>query len=343
MPVASGNTIGIIPDVRGLGGPASFNHKFSTCLQKRGIQVSYDITRDDLKAILVIAGSKHLDKLSAARRKHIPIIQRLDGMNFVHRRKFTGMKHFLRSEINNWIMQTIRSRLANRIIYQSWFSQQWWQREYGALDKPIRVIHNGINLEEYHPSANVPDLSNGVRLLTVEGHLKNGVETGLFNAVQSLQYWKEYNGKPVRLVVAGDVPVTVRSRAEALIPGRIDWLGILPRESIPVELQKSHLFFSVELNPACPNAVIEALACGVPVVAFDSGAISELVDTQSGGIIPYDRDVWKLELANGSSLPETGSRLLADLQNFRINARNRAESLFNLEDMVNAYLDFMIL
>ena len=339
MQETTGTTIGIIPDVRGLGGPASFHQKFVSGLQKRHIQVSYDLQRTDLQAVLVIAGSRHLRAIASARRNGIPIIQRLDGMNWIHRRRYTGLKHFLRSEVNNWILQTIRKNLADKIIYQSRFSQDWWQREYGTVKQPSRIIYNGIDLESYAPSSRPVDLKDGIRLLAVEGHLKNGVETGLVNAACALQKWPDYRGIPIRLAVAGDVPQPVRSRIEEMLPGRMEWLGILPRAAIPGQLHQSHLFFSVELNPACPNAVIEALACGLPVLAFDSGAIRELVDSRSGTILPYDRDVWQLELADGSGLARSGSLVLDDLDAYRRQARLRAEEMFGLDQMVQSYLE----
>jgi glycosyltransferase involved in cell wall biosynthesis len=342
MPEPTGMTIGIIPDVRGLGGPASFHQKFVAGLAKRGVQVSYDLSCPDLRAVLVIAGSRHLGWLRNVKKKGIPIIQRLDGMNWVHKRKYTGVKHFLRSEVNNWILQTIRRDLAARVIYQSRFSQSWWEGQYGPVAKPTTVIYNGIDLDLYRP-ANEPIPTGGpIRLMAVEGHLKNGIETGLVNAVTALRGWPDYRGQPVRLAVAGDVPAEVRSRIDPLLPGRIDWLGILKREVIPDQLHQSHLFFSVELNPACPNAVIEALACGVPVMAFNSGSIRELVDDASGAILPYDTDVWKMQLADGSPLPTAGTQLLDHLDDYRRGARDRALRLFQLDEMVQAYLKFLL-
>ncbi len=71
--------------------------------------------------------------------------------------------------------------------------------------------------------------------------------------------------------------------------------------------------------------MIEALACGLPVLAFDSGSIRELVDDHSGGILPYDADVWKLGIGIGKELPEVAGKILERLPEFCRNARNRAE------------------
>jgi glycosyltransferase involved in cell wall biosynthesis len=338
----AGKTIGIIPDVRGLGGPASFHQKFAAGLSSHHINVTYDLNSPQLNAVLVIAGSKHLNLLRQVRNRGIPIIQRLDGMNWVHRRRYTGVKHYLRSEINNWILQTIRKDLATSIIYQSRFSQEWWFRVYGEVNKPTRVVYNGIDLGKYRPSFSEPALSPIVRLLAVEGHLKNGVETGLINVVQALRHWPDYNGIPIRLAVAGEVPTSVRNSIEKMLPARIDWLGVLPREKIPEEMHRSHLLFSAELNPPCPNALIESLACGLPVLAFDSGAIRELIDNSCGGILPYDANIWKLEMADGSLLPFIGGKVLDDLSAYRRDARRRAEQLFDLEEMVHAYLETIL-
>ena len=90
-------------------------------------------------------------KLTALKRKGIPIIQRLDGMNWIHRKRFTGLRHYFRSEVNNWILSEIRSRYANKVIYQSEFSRDWWNRVYGSKPTPNEVIYNGVDLDQFDP------------------------------------------------------------------------------------------------------------------------------------------------------------------------------------------------
>jgi glycosyltransferase involved in cell wall biosynthesis len=47
------------------------------------------------------------------------------------------------------------------------------------------------------------------------------------------------------------------------------------------------MLFSADLNAACPNSVIEALACGTPVLGYDTGALPEMVPPKSGRIAHY--------------------------------------------------------
>lgn len=335
-------TIGIIPGVRGLGGPASFHEKFADGVTRQGYKLTYDLNQPDLDAVLVIAGSRHLNLLRRVKNRGVPIIQRLDGMNWIHRARWTGIKHCLRSEVNNWILKVIRNHIASRIIYQSRFSREWWERKYGPLDKPTAVIYNGIDLARYTPPRDISPISDGIRVLLVEGHLKNGLEQGLFNAVNAMQEWRSHLGLPILLSAAGDIPESIQRKVESRLPGRFQWLGILPRQGVMREMQRSHIFLSVEMNPACPNSIIEALACGLPVLGWENGAIRELVDEKSGALIPYGGNVWKGEPASTEGFLEKANSLVDHLAEFRQGARRRAEECFSLDDMLAKYLQVIL-
>jgi glycosyltransferase involved in cell wall biosynthesis len=94
----------------------------------------------------------------------------------------------------------------------------------------------------------------------------------------------------------------------------------------------------LEVNPPCPNSVIEALASGIPIVGFDSGALRELVPEGAGIIIPYGGDPWKLEVPNVSALPEAIDKVLKRWDDFSRNARRAAEERYDIEKVSDAYL-----
>src|SRR5512146_2058558 len=105
----------IVPAVEGIGGMASFRRKFEAGLAARGIEVSHDASEAS-DAILVIAGTRHLWPLWKSRRAGSRIVQRLDGINWIQRRRNTGPRHYLRAEYGNLILAFIRARIATHIL-----------------------------------------------------------------------------------------------------------------------------------------------------------------------------------------------------------------------------------
>ncbi len=331
----------IVPRVEGLAGVASFRLKFEDGLRSRGIDITYDLSALS-DATLVLAGTRNLLPLWAARRRGQRIVQRLDGINWVHRKRKTGLKHYLRAEYGNFILSFIRSRMAAKIIYQSEFSRNWWNDWYGTMPVPSAVIHNGIDLNAYSAR---PERSRRAdppfKLLLVEGSLGGGYEMGLDNAIELAETLKEKHSLPIGLTVVGKITDELRARVNARARIPIEWLGSQPRERIPEIMQSAHLFFSSDLHPACPNSVIEALACGLPVVAFDTGALKELVIGNSGRIVPYGSDSWKIEKPDIPALAEAAVEILKDQPRFRSGARAQAEAAFGLDKMVDDYLKIL--
>jgi glycosyltransferase involved in cell wall biosynthesis len=188
----------------------------------------------------------------------------------------------------------------------------------------------------------------------VEGSLLGGYEFGLENGVRLAALVGDrgvtaHSHKGVELAVVGRVREETRRRWESFLTkggygGRvwITWLGLLPPDEIPAVDRSAHLLFSADLNPACPNSVIEALACGTPVLAFATGALPELVTAQSGRLVDYGGDPWRLDPPNLPGLAEAAFQLLADQPRYRLGARRRAEEGFSLDCMVDRYLEVLL-
>jgi glycosyltransferase involved in cell wall biosynthesis len=330
----------ITPAVGGLGGMTTFRLKFEAGLQARGIEVTHDLSQP-VDAVLLIAGTRNLLPLWKARQRGVRIVQRLDGINWVHRKRDTGLKHYLRAEYGNFILSFIRRRLATKIIYQSKFSKDWWEDWYGTPHASSTVIHNGVDLNAYSSQIASPTYPP-YKLLIVEGNLGGGYDMGLDNAIQLVETLNTKYNLPVELTVVGRISdehkVQIQSRAH--VP--INWMGVVERERIPEIDRSAHVLFSADLNPACPNAVIEAMACGLPVVAFDTGALNELVLNDSGRLVPYGGDLWNIEQPDVPALADAAAEILKDQVRFSKNARIQAESALGLDKMVDDYVKYLL-
>jgi len=326
----------IYPKATG-GGVGSFRLKFASGLEQRGIEVSYDL-ESACDVVLVLAGTRNLPGLWRVKRRGVPIVQRLDGINWLHRRRRISWKHTLRSEYGNFVLSFIRKYLADQIIYQSDFSRRWWDEWYGQVMATAHVVHNGVDLGLYSPKGSGKPPENRVRLLVVEGTMDGGYDIGLENAIQLAKILTGRYNLPMELTIVALISESRRKGWEEKSSIPITWLGEVPRDDIPEIDRSAHLLFSSDIHPACPNAVIEALACGLPVLAFDTGSLKELVPNTAGVVAPYGRDPWKLEKPDVAGLAKGAAKILSDLPHYRLGARAHAEFALGLDKMVDGYL-----
>jgi glycosyltransferase involved in cell wall biosynthesis len=332
------NKICILPRLNGLGGPVSFYNRLTSSLIERDIELTNDPLAPDCRAILVIGAIRRLDLLLLARTRGIRIVQRLNGMNWLHRRIKTSWKYYLKAEINNFRLALIRRHVAHKVVYQSNFARTWWHTVYKPTPTDGPVIYNGVDLHSYSPIGPETPPNDHLRLLLVEAHVSGGYEQGLENAIRLAEAVEAKNGQKVELMVVGDIPSPVRALWSNHPNAWINWKGVVPHDQIPSIDRSAHLLFSSDLNAACPNSAIEALACGLPVIGFATGSLPELIAEDAGKVVPYGSNYWKLEIPDIPMLASSAREILGNLEHFRQAARIRAENNFSLEVMTEKYL-----
>jgi glycosyltransferase involved in cell wall biosynthesis len=329
----------IVPRVDGPGGVTSFRLKFEQGLHARGVDVTNE-PAEEADAILVLAGTRHIVSLRNAHRRGVRIVQRLDGINWIHRIHWAGLRYTVRAIYGNRNLSFIRSRIADHVIYQSQFVKHWWEDWYRPARVLSSVILNAVDLKQYTPHGLHERPSGHSRLLVVEGSLAGGLNYGLYNAVSLAENLsKKFR---IELMIVGRVDSGTRNKLKNQTAFRIQFMDTVPREHIPWLMRSAHLLFSAEVNPPCPNSVIEALACGLPVIGFDTGSLSELVQGDTGRLVPYGANPWKLETPDISTLANAAAEVLDDQPRFRASARERAETVFDLEKSVDEYLKVLL-
>ena len=334
-------SICLLPKIRSLGGPASFQSRLIMELKALGMDVHHNPSDPTCSVILVSGGTRQLVELWKARRRGVRIVQRLAQGNWIHWAQFTGVGHFYRSVRNNLLLAAIRRYMTDRIVYQSQFVEQFWKDRFGSVFAGEFVIHNGVDLQKYSPDGphNRPD--DHIRILVVEGHFGEGNRPFLENAIRLAQALDKKITKKVELMIVGDVPDSLCTFWTQKTDLWITWAGVVDRDQIPEIDRSAHLLFSAELNAGCPNAVVEALACGLPVIGYETGALPELVENVSGIVVPYGGDYWKLESPDISSMVNAAVSVIDNQNQFRLAARARAEAALDVNLMVEKYLNVL--
>lgn len=317
----------VFPHKPGIGGPGSFQSRFEAEIRRRGWKVGYASSDcGDAHCVFVVGGTKRLFWLLKMKLRRVPIIYRLDGISWLHRRKKVSIVAYLLAEYRNFNNKLIHAFFADHVVYQSLFVKHWWERQGWRRRILCSVIHNGVDLEVFRPHYH---LHRDIAIVCMEGTIDYSPY-----AVEVLNILAQRLG--------GSVPLRVYGRFEkaaniAKLDRGVVYLGPVEGHKVP-HIFNGSIYFSLDVNPACPNTVIEALACGVPVVAFDTGALNELVPSKCGVVVPYGSDPWALETPDVEALIEAINGIRRSYDEYSEAARQHAVATFDIKVVFERYL-----
>ena len=120
------------------------------------------------------------------------------------------------------------------------------------------------------------------------------------------------------------------------LAGRVDFAGRYAQRDAPALYRRAHVLLHPKVRDPCPNVVLEALACGVPVVHSASGGVPELVE--DAGIGVSSETTWERDVPPApAELAEAVRTVLASLDSYRERARARAVEHFDLAPWVERH------
>lgn len=176
----------------------------------------------------------------------------------------------------------------------------------GAPAERVTTILNGCDGEYFRPG----DRDEARRKLGIEADSELVLYAGHLLATKGLGElagaMAELAGRrpKLRLAVIGDGAYREELEARVARAGMADrvWMrGRVDSETVGEWMRAADVFCLPSYTEGCPNAVVEALSCGRPVVASDVGGIPELVG-EGCGILTPSRDTRKLTAALEAAL-----------------------------------------
>ncbi len=245
---------------RGIGGPSTFMRNFEKFLARRRLQ---PLPRPDNARLLFFAIEADPALIARVVSAGGRIVQRLDGI-------FYFEKHGPLFDERNAPIRQIYTSWADFVVFQSRYSLEQCFSKFG--EKPAScydIIINGVDKKIFYP-ARRRIRAKRWRLVTT-GRFRNAdMIVPLVRACDSLR------GKlDLELRVVG--PVVDPGSEAYLARDYVKHIGSADPAAVARILRDSDIFVYSHLNPPCPNSVIEAVSCGLPVVGFDSGAMKEIV------------------------------------------------------------------
>lgn len=200
----------------------------------------------------------------------------------------------------------------------------------------LKTIYHGINLKEFSFSENPKDHI----LWAGRGAPEKGVEIA-FNLLKTLNK----NGRIFPIIKEKH-----RLWLKNLFKDKYDNIKVgydLLREQLIYEYQQAKLFlFPIKWEEPFGLVLIEAMACGTPVVAFARGSVPEIVkDGETGFIVNYsDEDIrgnWIVKKTGIDGIKEAIEKIYSmpqdNYQKMRQACRSHVEEKFSIDKMIDEY------
>jgi len=257
--------------------------------------------------------------LRLARRRRIPVAVNQSGV------AYPGWAGAATEQANRPFGRALRA--ADHVLYQSEFCKRSADAFLGGPPGSWEVLYNAVDVDHFRPGA--PTQEGPVLLLGGDQTPGYRLEVALHTLARL---------PDARLIVTGRLVFDPRPLMRELgLVGRVELTGRYAQREAPALFGRAHLLLHPKVMDPCPTSVIEAMACGLPVVYAASGGTVELVGDEAGIGVPHPES-WERDVPpEPEALADAVRLVLGDRERYAAAARSRAVARFALEPWLDRH------
>lgn len=317
----------------GGGGPTVWAARMRDELVKSGHRVVFDNPAAAQVALCIIESGKVLGSVN---RSQTRVIVRLDGAYYKEYWHSQTPDRQWRPDMTSLHSAIVRD-VANVdcMVYQSEFSKRQIDAEIAERKQGFAIIHNGVDLELFRPT--MRGATDYLKLGHI-GMMRNGY---LMNTLIAVHQLLKRQGIKSRLLLSGSMDLECKQIYEAgASDSDIVYCGQISNTALPSRYGELDIFLAPRMGSSCDNVVVEAQACGIPVVVPSWGGNIELVKDRQTGII-VQTGHWTYDQQYVEGMAEAVVEISKDLPGYKQRARQHAVQELSLTKMVDRYLEAM--
>lgn len=228
--------------------------------------------------------------------------------------------------------------MADFVFYQSRFCKDSADKFLGKRKHDYEILYNPVDTRQFTPNKKSRDGKIPITVLLAGSHWS---PYRPLVALDVLQRICSIGDVAVQLRIAGRFCWTKKSAdgqdqvfeyAKKLgVERQVKFTGPYTQQQALELFQTSSILLHTKYNDPCPRLVVEAMACGLPVVYSATGGTPELVGEFAGIGVPGPLD-WENDHApDAEDLAQGVMRVAADLEGYSLAARARAVEKFDVQ------------
>lgn len=221
--------------------------------------------------------------------------------------------------------------LADYVLWQSDFCRRAADRFLGERQGAGEILYNAVDTVRFSP---VPRPSGQPFTFLVTGKIASHMAYRLRSTLEGLA-WARAQGLQARLTIAGGIDLGARLQTEDHLRslGLADVVtitGPYTQAAAPDVYRAADAYVMTKYLDPCPNTVLEAMACGLPVLYSASGGVPELVGVDAGIGLPVPEDWERIHVPGAAAVGEGMIRIAAAVGPMAVTARQRAVERFDI-------------
>ncbi|ELZ37185.1 glycosyltransferase family 4 protein [Halorubrum distributum] len=210
-----------------------------------------------------------------ARSLDIPLVTTIHGAD---------LQHTIHRPIPKRQIRTV-FQASDRIVLNSKKLQRVYSKHFSDVKK-TDVVFNGFSTESAHDAKPIEEIGSGLRIVSVGSLVKEKGHRHALEAMANLSFDFKY-------VIVGDGPLrtTLEETSSNLgIQDQVSFVGEVEHDTVFSYLKSSDIFVLPSYEEAFGIAYLEAMACGLPVIACEGEGPADFITHRETGFLVPPKD-----------------------------------------------------